>query len=805
MKKYSRRYGTLSPLKITLIYLFAAILWIILTDFVLENRTADLEMLSRIQTYKGLLYIILTSAGLYLLIKMYANQIESKDDELRGLHSEHQSDRELMDILFERIPVMITIYDPDLEEFEVNREFEKVTGWSDEETKEINLFEACYPDIDLREEVIEFMNNPGIGWREFPLTTKSGETVETSWTNIRLTDDTSVGIGIDMTETKASQAKLRESRELLRNVFESLEESVILVEPESRKILECNQATEKIFGYSREELVGNSTRMLHLDEEHYEEFNEMGAKALQQKGSFHAEFKMKKKSGEPFYSDHTVTLVYDKEGDVDRVVSVVRDVTEKKKNEKELKQRQKRLLRSQRIGKIGDWEYDVKTEEVQWSPMVYEIYNMNPETAPPSFQEIQQMYVGDDSEKHERYFWNLVEKGKPFDLDLKVRSKSGDQQFIRAIGIPEYNKKGEVSKVRGIVQDITDRKVAEIEKKKLSDIVQKSQNEIYVLDIDTLRFEFVNKGALNNIGYSEEEMYQMTPMDIKPEYDKEAFVENIQPLIRGEQEKKIFETIHKRADGSTYDAEVHVQLIETVEKPLLVAIVLDISERKQAREKIISSIFEGEDRERRRIARELHDGIGQYLAAANMNLEVVNKDIGQLSEKRATQFSKGLTLLKKSINEIHDISHNLMPKAIEDYGLRKAVEALVESYGSSSEIAIRFDCNMEENVISEQKQMHIYRIVQEAVSNAIRYAECTKISIQLYREEDMLYVTIEDNGKGTKFYESDDRDGLGLENMRSRTKALSGTIEFDSKQGEGTVISIRIPIGSKKESNSQYA
>lgn len=805
MMNSTKRLSTLSPLKITLIYLAAAVLWILFTDYLLKIGFSETEILSQFQTYKGLFFVIITSAGLYLLIKKYARQIQSKEEELKGIESEHESDRELMDMLFERIPVMITIYDPDLEEFEVNREFEKVTGWSDGDTKEINLFEECYPDIDLREEVIEFMNNPGIGWKEFLLTTKSGDTVETSWTNIRLTDDTSVGIGIDMTETKASQAKLRESRELLRNVFESLEESVILVDPESRKIRDCNRVTEKIFGYSREELIGQSTRMLHLDDEHYEKFDEMGETALQQKDSFHTEFQMKKKSGEPFYSDHTVTLVYDKEGEVDRVVSVIRDVTEKKKNEEELKKQQKRLLRSQRIGEIGDWEYDVKKEELHWSPMMYEIYGFNREEDLPSVQEIQQMYVGDDSQKDEKHFWNTVENGQPFDLDLKLKTNQGDQKYIRTIGIPDYDKEGEVRKVRGIVQDITDRKKAEIERIKLSDIIQKSQNEIYVFDAETLRFEFVNKGALSNIGYSEEEMLQMMPMDIKPEYDRETFVENVKPLVRGEQEKKVFETIHKRADGSTYDVEVHVQLIETVEKPLLAAIVLDISEKKRAREKIISSIFEGEDRERKRIARELHDGIGQYLAAANMNLEVVNKDVGQLSEKRVAQFSKGLSLLKKSISEIHDISHNLMPKAIEDYGLRKAVEALAESYGNSSEIAIRFDCNMEENVISEQKQMHIYRIVQEAVSNAIRYAECTKISIQLYREDDMLYVTIEDNGKGSKFYESDEGDGLGLENMRSRTKALSGSIEFDSMQGQGTVISIGIPIGSKKESNSHYA
>ncbi|MGK7391099.1 MAG: sensor histidine kinase, partial [Candidatus Cyclobacteriaceae bacterium M2_1C_046] len=256
----------------------------------------------------------------------------------------------------------------------------------------------------------------------------------------------------------------------------------------------------------------------------------------------------------------------------------------------------------------------------------------------------------------------------------------------------------------------------------------------------------------------------------------------------------------RRADGSTYDVEVHVQIIETVEKPLLAAIVLDISEKKRAREQIISSIIEGEDRERKRIARELHDGIAQYLSAANMNLEAVKKEIAQLNEKRKTQFSKGLDLLKQSINEIRDISHNLMPKAIEDYGLITAVEAMVENYKNSTDINIHFDNNIQEELLTEQEQLNIYRIIQESLHNAVKYAGCDKISVQLYQEKNIIYLTIEDDGKGIKFYETETDVGLGLKSIRSRTKALSGSIKFDSVSEKGTVITLQVPIVANNKS-----
>ncbi|HKK83155.1 MAG TPA: sensor histidine kinase, partial [Atribacterota bacterium] len=201
----------------------------------------------------------------------------------------------------------------------------------------------------------------------------------------------------------------------------------------------------------------------------------------------------------------------------------------------------------------------------------------------------------------------------------------------------------------------------------------------------------------------------------------------------------------------------------------------------------------------------LHDGIGQYLTAANMNLEAIKKDITELSEKRKNQFSKGLGLVKESINEVRNISQNLMPKAIEDYGLVKAIEALVENYENTTDIKYSFNNNLKEDLLGEQEKVNIYRIVQEAVHNAVKHAKCTKISIQLYQEDDMISLTVEDNGVGLSFNgngngESRNGNGLGLQSIRSRTRAMSASISLDSVPQKGTVISLWVPTkGDKTE------
>lgn len=1049
------KHISLSPLRIALIYLIVAGLWIITTDNLLKSFISDPQYLSTIQTYKGWFYVAVTSLGLYYLLKKYKSQLRTNELKLKNLIDDLRSEKELKDVLFERIPVLITIYDPDLHSFEVNDEFRKVVGWSNDEIKEqnINLLEECYPDFETREEVVEFMENPGVGWKEFTMVTKSGNEIPTSWTNIRLTDNTSVGIGIDMTEIKASQAKIRESRELLKKTFESLEESVIIVDPDNRTIVDCNRGTEKVFGYSPGELIGESTQKLHVSQEKYEEFDNIGTDALEKEGVFQTEFQMQKKDGTIFYSDHTVTLVNDEKGEVDKVVSAIRDITEQKEYEQQLKQRQERLLQSQKIGKIGDWEFDPKTEKIYWSPMMYKIYDRDPDQGVPTFEEIQSQYYGDDSDKHNQKVQEALDKGQPYDIDLQLNTDKGNHKYIRAMGIPVKDETGEVEKLLGIVQDITQRKkyekeleernafiettidnlpigvavnlidegTATLTNKKFTEIygwpeevlkdvetffekvypdedyrakireqIQKdiasgnpenmqwtgikitTQNDeqkivnaknipiydqnlmistvidvteqielekelkkekqrfelvadttsdvIWELDVknkrlwwhkgfeelfgyqpkdpeenfsawsnsihpddreevakssqqkldstdtewkneyriikadgsiaylidrariirneeqepirmigtmkditerkltqqkllaskekyrhlfennpepmwifnpETLEFAEVNQAAINHYGYSEEEFLNMTLSDIRPPEDIEAMKEDVEKH-RGTSSYSE-EWTHLKKDGSRITVKISAADVQYADKTHRLVLINDVTEQKRMQEKIIQSIIEGEDRERKRIARELHDGLGQYLVAANMNFQSIEKQVEQLPEKREKQFQTGLSHLKKALSETRTIAYNLMPKAIADYGLRTAIKNLIQDFRDSTDINFEFSHNKKEFDLSHRTETNIYRILQEITSNAVRHSECSNISITFNKHEDKLHLEIEDDGIGTKLKPEDEEKGLGLRSIKTRVNSLNGDLDIKSEPGEGMKVSITLP------------
>lgn len=159
--------------------------------------------------------------------------------------------QELLQKLFDTIPVMIVMYNPALGDFRVNKAFERTLGWTAEDAQERDLMAACYPDPSYRAEVRAFMQSLDPGWRDFEVTTKAGHTVETSWTNIRLSDDTQVGIGIDISARKARERELREREERFERVVRAITNAVWDWDLQT-DTLWWSEGLHEVFGYEEE-------------------------------------------------------------------------------------------------------------------------------------------------------------------------------------------------------------------------------------------------------------------------------------------------------------------------------------------------------------------------------------------------------------------------------------------------------------------------------------------------------------------------------------------------------------------------
>lgn len=191
---------------------------------------------------------------------------------------------------------------------------------------------------------------------------------------------------------------------------------------------------------------------------------------------------------------------------------------------------------------------------------------------------------------HSRIFydnlWDTISKGRTWYGELQDRNKEGGLYWVDTSIVPFVDEHGVPYQYIGIQTDITERKLAEEVNARLGRILDESLNEIYIFNSVDFRFLRVNRGAEENLGYSRDELYLKSAYDIKPEFDRETFAEYVGPLLRGECEELNFETTHQRKDGSTYPVDVHLQLSRAETPFVFVAIILDITERKEAERKL---------------------------------------------------------------------------------------------------------------------------------------------------------------------------------------------------------------------------
>lgn len=215
---------------------------------------------------------------------------------------------------------------------------------------------------------------------------------------------------------------------------------------------------------------------------------------------------------------------------------------------------------------------------------------------------------------------------------------------------------------------------------------------------------------------------------------------------------------------------------------------------QQQQLKFGQAVLMGEEQERRRLARDLHDGLGGMLAGIKINLSSQNSCT--LSQAQGNDMEKIIGQLDNSVTELRRIAHNMMPINLIRFGLQTALKDLCESL-TTQKAPIEFQAyNIEEHVIPEQTQINIYRIVQELLSNAIRHANATNIILQCSQNENIFYITLEDNGRGFDTFKQDGMNGIGLSNIKNRVGFLKGKMEIESIVNEGTTINIELHVGA---------
>ena len=207
----------------------------------------------------------------------------------------------------------------------------------------------------------------------------------------------------------------------------------------------------------------------------------------------------------------------------------------------------------------------------------------------------------------------------------------------------------------------------------------------------------------------------------------------------------------------------------------------------------VDAMLQGQEEERTRIAKDLHDGLGGMLSGVKLSF-VNMKENYVMPPDSYIVFERSLNQLDATISELRKVSHNLMPDALIKFGLKEAINDFCSTLKLASNVDIQFEMLGEDRKLGNTADLFIYRIIQELTNNAIKHGVPSQILVQITENTGKVFITVEDDGKGFTTVSTEPVKGIGLSNIRKRVDYFKGKMDIDSKENEGTSVNIELAI-----------
>ena len=318
----------------------------------------------------------------------------------------------------------------------------------------------------------------------------------------------------------------------------------------------------------------------------------------------------------------------------------------------------------------------------------------------------------------------------------------------------------------------------------------------------TERYLAADKAFCDSLGYTEEELLEKTVESITFPEDWPAFLQKLRETLA---ERRSFQWFEKRClhkSGRLVYTESSASVIRSHEgnPQYLVGQVLDVTERKEAEEALAEmsrKLLESQEKERARIARELHDDINQRLALLAVELEQLRERSPELSletQQRIEQLREQTTAIS---GDVQALSHDLHSSQLEYLGAVAGMKSWCKEFGERQ--GMRIDCIHDvRSTLPQDIGLCLFRVLQEALHNAVKHSGEKGIEVQLREDSGEIHLIISDLGRGFDIEAARQRRGLGLTSMEERVRLVNGTIRIEPKPMGGTRIHARVPIGSER-------
>ncbi len=507
---------------------------------------------------------------------------------------------------------------------------------------------------------------------------------------------------------------------------------------------------------------------------------------------------------------------------------------EAKPDENGLAESERRRLVAIEASGIGTWSWNFTTNEIAWDSQCKALFGL-PDTAPnTTYEEFFSRLHPDDQKAAEEAIQKVLDGKGEYDAIHRVIWPDKSVHWIRCRG--QYGK-GLSKEVVGSSVEVTWRKRSEEDHFQKEELLRRAHDEldrrvqertaeleqrtaevvqqarlldlandgIFVRGADD-RISYWNEGAERLYGWSKEEAVGQSPHDLL-HTEFPIPIAKILNMDRWEGELR-----HTKRDGVTITVASRWTTLRDQEgKPVgWLEINSDISARKaaeQAAMRLTSRILSLQDTERRKIARELHDCLGQYLAALKMNLDQMKLDQlsgegsedGELTARKSKQLSECSEIVERCLTETRTLSHLMHPPLLDEAGLASAIRWYVEGFVERSDIKANLNLPSVLPRLRSNMELALFRVLQESLTNVHRHASCSSVEIIIAVNAAEVSLKVKDNGSGIapdrlrRLREGGAEVGIGLAGMRERVRDLGGHLDLTS-DASGTTVTAVMPI-----------
>ncbi|MFK8105464.1 MAG: PAS domain S-box protein [Saprospiraceae bacterium] len=633
-----------------------------------------------------------------------------------------------------------------------------------------------------------------------------------------------------------------DNHSMLQALFLEATIGIIVVNP-AGAIVDLNPHAAKLFGYEKAELLQQKIEVLvppnrrHHHVEYREKYHQV---PVRRSMGANLDLYGLRKDGTEFPIEISLSSMQI-EG-VRFSLAYVSDDSSKKKVMKELEERKDLLEEAQALAHVGSFDLNLETKRLKCSKELFRIFGLTQEEDGVEFEDFLARVHPSDQSLVREYFQKIIKDQLGLEFSFRILATHKGLRFLAGKTEAKFDHTGALYKIFGLLQDVTELQEAKSISEDIFKLMEESLNEIYIFRADSLAFIQANKGALQNIGYSLSELQNMSPLDLKPAYERSAFIALLDTLRNGSTAIQIIETDHRRKDGSTYPVEVHLQFSRYGTESVFVAFILDISERKKAQQKILNYSNELEQKVIER-TQELQESETKLKIALTKEMELgelKSRFVSMASHEFRTPLSSILSSANllgrydqtaqqdkrmKHVNRIESSVKNLTVILNDFLSLEKLESGKVRFNPISLDFKEYIQQVLDEVSLMakpNQKLLHehtgerqlwidehlLKNIILNLLSNGLKYSpEGGDVQLISNFENGLLKIEVKDSGIGipvadqvhlfTRFFRAQNAatiqgTGLGLTIVKRYLDLMDGKIYFESTENEGSSFFLEI-------------